>query len=385
MVAPGAGPPAGGGNRLRGLEAVAPRRPAGGPPPPPEDGGRRGGPGPLVVAAVAVLLVAAAALAAGQPGTPEPPVIRAVAAIGLTVADLDRAIAFYTGVLGFERVGGEAEVWGEQAERLQGLFGVRIRVARVQLGDETLVLTEYLTPRGRPVPADSRSHDRWFQHVAIVVSDMDQAYAGLREHRIEHASPAPQRLPDWNPVAGGIRAFYFKDPDGHALELLQFPAGKGDPRWHAPGGRLFLGIDHTAIVVGDTEASLHCYRDTLGLRVAGMSENWGPEQERLNNVFGAHLRITTLRAAAGPGIEFLEYLTPRDGRPIPADARPNDLAHWQTVLVAADAETAAAAVGRGGACRMLSPAVARPDPRLGFARGFLGRDPDGHAFQVIQP
>src|SRR5262245_17083266 len=81
--------------------------------------------------------------------------------------------------------------------------------------------------------------------------------------------------------------------------------------------RLFLGIDHTAIVVNSTEASLACYRDTLGLRVVGQSENYGPEQERLNNVFGARLRITTLRAPAGPGVELLEYLTPRDGRPAP--------------------------------------------------------------------
>src|SRR5207248_3789279 len=79
--------------------------------------------------------------------------------------------------------------------------------------------------------------------------------------------------------------------------------------------RLFLGIDHTAIVVSDTEASLRFYRDALGLRVPGGSENWGAEQERLNDVTGAHLRITTLRAGSGPGIEFLEYLEPRGGRP----------------------------------------------------------------------
>ena len=128
--------------------------------------------------------------------------------------------------------------------------------SRMRLGDETIELTEYLTPRGRPIPVDSRSNDRWFQHVAIIVSDMDRAYAWLRQHQVEHASPAPQRLPDWNPNAGGIRAFYFRDPDGHPLEILWFPPGKGDPKWRRPSDRLFLGIDHTAIVVGDTEASL---------------------------------------------------------------------------------------------------------------------------------
>jgi catechol 2,3-dioxygenase-like lactoylglutathione lyase family enzyme len=310
--------------------------------------------------------------------------VRAVDAVGMTVADMDRSIAFYRQVLGFETVS-EVEVWGEDYERLQGVFGLRMRVARMRLGNEAIELTEYLTPRGRPVPGDSRSHDRWFQHIAIIVSDMDRAYAWLRQHRVEHASPAPQRLPDWNPNAGGIRAFYFKDPDGHPLEVLWFPPGKGDPRWHRSTDRLFLGIDHTAIVVGSTEASLACYRDTLGLRVAGASENSGPEQERLNNVFGARLRITTLRAPAGPGVEFLEYLTPRDGRPVPADTRPNDLVHWQTTLASDDAEAVARAV-RGSPCAMLSPSVAAPPEReLGFTKGVLIRDPDGHTLKVVQP
>jgi hypothetical protein len=55
------------------------------------------------------------------------------------------------------------------------------------------------------------------------------------------------------------------------------------------------------------------------MQKAGESENYGTEQEHLNNVFGAHLAITTLRRAAGPGpgIELLEYLVPRDGRAMP--------------------------------------------------------------------
>jgi catechol 2,3-dioxygenase-like lactoylglutathione lyase family enzyme len=331
------------------------------------------------------LLAVALLLPGGnEPRAQDGGLVRAVEAVGMTVTDMDRSIAFYGGVLGFRKVS-DVEAWGADVERLEGLFGLRVRVVRMQLGDEQIELTEYLTPRGRPIPVDSRSHDRWFQHVAIIVSDMDRAYAWLQDHRVEHASPAPQRLPDWNPNAGGIRAFYFKDPDGHPLEILWFPSGKGDARWHRLTDRLFLGIDHTAIVVSSTEASLACYRDTLGLRVVGTSENYGPEQERLNNVFGAHLRITTLRASAGPGVEFLEYLTPRDGRPTPADTRPNDIVHWQTVLLGEDAEAVARAV-RNGNCAMLSAEVVAPaEPVLGFAKALLIRDPDGHALKMAQP
>jgi len=304
--------------------------------------------------------------------------------VGLTVSDLDRSLDFYTRVLGFERVA-ETEVTGEAHERLDGLFGVRKRVARLRLGDEEIALTEYLAPRGRPAPVDARSDDHWFQHLALVVRDMDEAYRHLRAHRVEHASSGPQRLPDWNPSAGGIEAFYFKDPDGHALEAIHFPPGKGEPRWQKPGAALFLGIDHTAIVVADTERSLAFYRDLLGLRVAGESENWGSEQEHLNNVFGARLRITGLRAAAGPGIELLEYLAPRRGRPVPADAGANDLTHGQTRLITHDAEEAADAA-RAGRFEWVSPGAVRlPDTALGYRAGVSLRDPTGHVVQLVEP
>ena len=315
--------------------------------------------------------------------SPEQALVAEVRGAGFTVSDMDRAVDFYSRVLMFEKIS-ETEVWGQEYEHLQGVFGLRMRVVRMRLGAEYLDLTEYLAPPGRPIPADSRSNDRWFQHIAIIVSDMERAYARLREHKVEHASTGPQRLPDWNPNAGGIQAFYFKDPDAHALEVLWFPPGKGAAKWHRSGQGLFLGIDHTAIVVGDTEASLRFYRDALGFEVAGESENYGTEQEHLNNVFGARLRITGLRAASGPAIEFLEYLAPRDGRPYPADSRANDLWHWQTRLATRDAEAGWREL-RGRQTSFISPgAVSLPDTQLGFTKGLTLRDPDGHALQLVE-
>jgi catechol 2,3-dioxygenase-like lactoylglutathione lyase family enzyme len=308
---------------------------------------------------------------------------RAVALVGLTVSDMDRAVAFYTRVLDFVTVSDNV-LTGAAYDTLQGVFGTRLRVVKLRLGGESLQLTEYLTPKGRAVPADSRSNDRWFQHVAIIVSDMDRAYARLRQFKVRPASTAPQLLPKSIPNAAGIRAFYFRDPDGHFLEILQFPPDKGDPRWQRGGGRLFLGIDHTAIVVGQTGASLRFYRDALGFRVAGESMNFGTEQEHLNNVKGARLHITGLRVGSGPGIEFLEYLVPRDGRAFPADERANDLVHWQTTIVVPNVDSAAGLLRRGN-FRLLSPRpVELPDTTLGFRRGILARDPDGHVVQLVE-
>jgi catechol 2,3-dioxygenase-like lactoylglutathione lyase family enzyme len=332
---------------------------------------------PVLLAAAVIRPTLPARPVAGP--APEDSVV--VSLIGITVSNLDRSVEFYTRVLGFEQVS-EREVTGAPYERLAGVFGVRERVARLRLGGEQLELTEYLAPRGRPMPAASRSNDRWFQHVAIIVSDMDNAYRVLRHNGVQHLSTGPQRLPDSNPNAGGIKAFYFADPDGHALEILQFPPDKGDPKWHRPSDRLFLGIDHTAIVVRNTEASLKFYRDELGMHVAGESWNSGTEQEHLNNVKGARLHITGLRGTSGPGIEFLEYLAPTDGRAYPLDERPNDLVHWQTRI--AGNLPRQTVVLRHNRARFLSDGVVTlPDTALGFARGLLVRDPDGHVVQLV--
>jgi catechol 2,3-dioxygenase-like lactoylglutathione lyase family enzyme len=331
-----------------------------------------------------MILIIGPCTQAGQAGAFDGPAISAaVASVGMTVSDMDRSIEFYSNVLTFEKVS-DVEVWGTEYERLQGVFGLRMRVVRMRLGEEFIELTEYLAPQGRPSPVDSRSHDRWFQHIAIIVSDMDEAYRRLRAHKVRHASSGPQRLPDWNPHAGGIQAFYFKDPDGHALEILQFPPGRGDSKWHRVTEKLFLGIDHTAIVVSDTDASLKFYRDLLGMTVVGHSENYGTEQEHLNNVPGARLHITALRAAAGPGIEFLEYVTPRDGRPRPSDARANDLIHWQTMLITPDAERARLELIAAHASFISPRETAILDGKLGFKKGLIVQDPDGHAVEIAE-
>jgi len=329
---------------------------------------------------VCVLLLALFAVPGLGQQAPVRPVL-AVDAVSITVSDMDKALDFYTRILTFEKVS-DSEVTGETVEHLEGVFGLRMRVVRLQLGDEFIELTEYLAPKGRPIPVDSRSNDRWFQHIAIIVSDMDKAYALLRQNKVEHASSGPQTRPQSNKNAAGISAFYFKDPDGHPLEILHFPPDKGAPKWHRPTDKLFLGIDHTAIVVWDTDASLRFYRDLLGMRVAGESENYGTEQEHLNNVFGAHLRITALRAATGPGIELLEYLAPRDGRPFPADEHNNDLVHRHTVLVVENATDSAEILGKAKTSFVSSGVVANPTEGLGFHRAFIVRDPDGHAIEI---
>ena len=305
-----------------------------------------------------------------------------VEGVGVTVSDMDRAVVFYS-ALTFEKIS-DTEVMGDSYEHLEGVFGARMRVVRMRLGEEHIDLIQYLAPPGRPIPIDSRSNDLWFQHIAIVVRDMDEAFAKLRQLKVQFVSTAPQTLPPSIPAAAGIKAFYFRDPDQHNLEVIYFPAGKGDPRWQQKTDKLFLGIDHTAIGISSTEKSLKFYRDLLGMRKAGESENFGTEQEHLNQVEGAHLRITGMRGETGPGVEFLEYLAPRDGRPRPSDTRANDVVHWQTVISTDDVEAVARKLAEAHAGFVSSAVVELPKDHSMFAKGALVRDPDGHDVLLIQ-
>ena len=299
--------------------------------------------------------------------------VRGVREIGLTVNDLGRELRFYTNTLPFEVIS-ISDAGGKDQDSLLGLTDTKLRIAALELGDERITLTEHLGKKGRPIPQDSRSFDRWFQHIAIVVSDMDHAYSHLLEHKVTHVSTAPQTLPTWNKDAAGIKAFYFRDPEDHVLEIISFPPGKGNPKWQQPTDRLFIGIDHTAIVVSDTGKSLAFYRDQLGFKVAGSAHNYGNEQEHLNQVFGARLRITALKADRGPGIEFLEYIAPPGGRPLPSEATAKDLVFWKTQLLLDDLSPEAEALRASGA-RFVSKTKRT-------ARAVIVRDPDGHALQL---
>ncbi len=262
-----------------------------------------------IAPAFALLLVCACTAGAGVK----------VTAFEMTVADLPRAVAFYTGVLQFQFV---------RQEQREGYVAAQLR-----LGEETLILRDY-AKNGRSIPNDLKANDRSFEHLAIVVVDLEAAYARLLTRHTRIESAGAQRLPDWNFDAAGIRAVYFRDPDGHFLELICFPNDKGEPRWHERDGPLFRGIDHSAIVVSDIKRSVAFYRDQIGLTLIGNSFNYGGEQELLSGVPGARVRIASFRGAKGPGVELLQYEAPGLTTTLSREAAPNDDAHWQIDLEA---------------------------------------------------
>ena len=315
---------------------------------------------------------------------------------GFTCQNAKASASFYQQHLGFRLLAEETLDPGGYGVLL-GLPHARLRRVQLALGQEHLELLEVADPgqgqrAGRPLPTDSRSCDLWFQHLCLVVSSMDAAAAGIealiQDGQLSPISQAPQRLPDSNPSAGGIVAFKFRDPDGHALELLQFPEGRGEPRWHAPaaGGIPQLGIDHSAISISDPARSGSFYGELLGLRLAPPGLNVGPEQDRLDGLDDTKVSINPYRCGVGPGLEGLAYRPPTTGRAMPIDHSSQDLSHWRTRLAITDLERTMDQVASYGG-QVVGEAVtlgAGEAASLGFRRGVTVLDPDGHSLQLVE-
>ena len=303
--------------------------------------------------------------------------VQRIRAIAFTVTDAKRSKDFYTQALGFEFVS-DITVAQEGYSDLLGVANAKIRIITLRLGDELIKLMQYLNVEGKLIPSDSQSNDLWFQHLAIVVSDMDKAYAHLQKFPIEFISVEPQTIPIENKASSGVRAFKFKDSDRHNLELIWFPVDKGQDKWHQKSDSLFLGIDHSAIAVNNTEQSLKFYRDLLGMKVNGGSLNHGETQANLDGLPQAEVKVTPLRPAQGGlGIELLDYIVPENGRAMPRDWKSCDVAHIQLELVVKDIQKAVEML-------RLQEVVQFTDAASPYRQGCLVKDPDGHAMLLIE-
>ncbi|MGF1524623.1 MAG: VOC family protein [Leptolyngbyaceae cyanobacterium] len=310
--------------------------------------------------------------------------IQAIRAIALTVADIDTAQNFYTQALGFKTIQDltlEAATYSQLAPSTSG----PVRILTLQLGDEQVELIQYLELKAKPIPRDSQSNDLWFQDMAIVVSDMDRAYEHLRSFAITPISDGPQTLPADKSMAGGVKAFKFRDGDYHSLEILGFPEGKGKDKWHKPNQDLFLGIDHSAIAIADSQESLGFYRDLLGMEVADSGVNQGETQALLDGLPVAEVHINSLQPVqASMGIELLDYVKPGTGRAIPDDWTMSDLAHRHLLLETDPLETVFEVLKQQGV-RIVSSQIVNFPSAYPYRQGCLILDPNGNALVLVTP
>ena len=252
-----------------------------------------------------------------------------------SASDLQRSAAFYGDGLGFE-----------VADRAPGEIVLT-------LGAQRIVLVSGAADAVRAVSGP----DLRFQHIAIVAADMRAAFARLQALApVAISRGGPQQLPA---ASGGVCAYKFRDPDGHALELIEFPPGQGASCWH-PDGRVAagptLGIDHAAISVANVERSIAFY-EQLGFAVQTRQFNHGAEQARLDGLDVADVDVVALSPlhAGTPHLELLAYRRPAPCCGGPLDPATADRLIWQ---VAAQHDPA------------------REPPRA-------AADPDGHLLEFI--
>jgi catechol 2,3-dioxygenase-like lactoylglutathione lyase family enzyme len=141
-----------------------------------------------------------------------------VAHTGITVADLERSLAFWNGALGFEILF-KVEARGSFAETTTGVPNADIRIAMLRGYGHDVELIEYVRPEERqvmrPRPCDVGS---W--HLALMVDDIDEILSVMQSNGFR-AVNAPAVI-ESGPRAGG-KAVYTHDPDGTTIELIQPP------------------------------------------------------------------------------------------------------------------------------------------------------------------
>ena len=339
----------------------------------------------FLAAAVVALLFVSPHLARAQDRAAG---VQRVKTIGFTVADVERETNFFANVLQFEKIA-DFRVVGTEYDALTGVFNSNLHIVQLKLGEQIVELTQYVSPpTGRNIPVWSQSNDAWFQHMAIVVSDMDAAYKILQDNNVRQISSHPITIPQSNAGAAGIKAIKFHDPERHPIELIYFPPGKGDPSWQAPSNKLFRGIDHTAMTVPSTDKGVTFYRDALGFAVGVTTLNSGTTQDVLDGLINDTCLVTAMMPpAAPPHVEFLEYKSPPGGRLMPAETKASDLWHWQPTLVSNNIQALAGRLRQSGVQFVSASVVAIPpeaQAKFGFKKAVMIRDPNGHALRLVE-
>ena len=141
--------------------------------------------------------------------------------VGLTVSDLERSIAFYRDVLGLE-FQGEIFMEGEETDKMFRRVNCKARVAYLNgskaVEAPPVELIQFVNNEVKKVPSDLFTTS--ISEVCFYTDDIDSAYKHLVDNNVECLSE-PQQFDFRADGFGESRAFYFRDPDGIILEMMQ--------------------------------------------------------------------------------------------------------------------------------------------------------------------
>lgn len=130
----------------------------------------------------------------------------------ISTGNLERAVDFYTGLLGFQMISRfDWQQGNDSADAVTGLKNSAAQAAMLKLGNAFLELFEYQAPAPRTVGADRPVCDHGITHIALQVDDLEAEYRRLSAAGMRfHCAPI-----------SGFPAVYGRDPDGNVVELMQ--------------------------------------------------------------------------------------------------------------------------------------------------------------------
>lgn len=145
----------------------------------------------------------------------------------ITVANLDRAIDFYCGVLGLELAHEPTDQFsGPFVEQALRVPGANLRIAVVRAGADLIELLEYAAPPSpveRPLPGNAVGA----AHLAFLVDDIEAKKAELEAKGVQFFADIATNEAG---ALAGWRWVYFSDPDGVVLELIEVAFRRDEER-----------------------------------------------------------------------------------------------------------------------------------------------------------
>lgn len=158
---------------------------------------------------VSIVLAASAAIDSGNK-----PTIEAFHHVGISTVDMERSLTFYRDLLGCEVLSDSTWPAGtEVADRITGLEGSSARMVMLKAGAAHIELFQYASPTPKPRDPNTGVNDHGFNHLGILVADVDATYKRLKEAGVRFHCPPVD-------MGGNTKVTYGRDPDGNVFELM---------------------------------------------------------------------------------------------------------------------------------------------------------------------
>lgn len=278
---------------------------------------------------------------------------------GLSVSNLERAIAHYENDLGFRSVARFGVEDSSAARRLLDVDDAGAEVALLQNATGYIELFEY---KRRPQRANApQVYDAGIRHICIQAIDVDNLFdVCMTAGGTSHARPSG--------LGTGALYAYIRDAEENIMELEGVPWG--------PQGQGIPWFAHTAFVTHDLDRLTEFYEKLVGVAVHDR-QSFGPHRafDRVAGVEGVVFDGAWIKLANAT-LEFWQYYEPETNPAKRPDVR---ALGWNHVCFEVDDIEASYHQLKSDGVELHGPAI-----RNQFGAFFYGRDPDGNVFECLE-